>query len=55
MRLAQEKGLLNLHGWVYDIETGSVDALDADSHRFVALAEYPDTCALQARSIEAAA
>ncbi|WP_223526490.1 carbonic anhydrase [Pseudomonas sp. BF-B-26] len=55
VRLAQEKGLLNLHGWVYDIETGSVDALDANSHRFVALAEYPDTCALQARAIEAAA
>jgi hypothetical protein len=31
VRLAQEKGLLNLHGWVYDIETGSIDALDADS------------------------
>jgi carbonic anhydrase len=55
VRLAQEKGLLNLHGWVYDIETGSVDALDANSHRFVALAEHPDTCAVQARSIEAAA
>jgi hypothetical protein len=36
---------LTLHGSVHDIETGSIDALDGESNRFVALAEYPDTCA----------
>jgi carbonic anhydrase len=40
---------------VYDIETGSIDALDADSRRFVSLAEHPVTCAIQARSVDAAA
>lgn len=38
VRLAQERGPLNLHGGVYDIETGSVDARDANSRSFVALA-----------------
>jgi carbonic anhydrase len=55
VRLAQEKGQLNLHGWVYDIETGSVDALDATSRTFVSLAEHPTTCAVYAKSVEVAA
>ncbi|VVN43619.1 carbonic anhydrase [Pseudomonas fluorescens] len=50
VRLAQEKGRLNLHGWVYDIETGSIDALCEDKRTFRALAERPDTCAVQAKS-----
>jgi carbonic anhydrase len=54
VRLAQEKGLLNLHGWVYDIETGSVDALDANSRTFVSLAEHPSTCAIYGKAVEAA-
>ena len=54
VRLAQEKGVLNLHGWVYDIETGSVEALGADNRSFRSLAEYPSTCAIQARSAVAA-
>jgi carbonic anhydrase len=54
VRLAQEKGLLNLHGWVYDIETGSIDALDAGSRTFVSLAEHPGTCAVYGRVVEAA-
>jgi carbonic anhydrase len=54
VRLAQEKGLLNLHGWVYDIETGSIDALSADRRTFVSLAEKPATCAIQATSANAA-
>jgi carbonic anhydrase len=54
VRLAQEKGLLNLHGWVYDIETGFVDALDASRRNFVSLAEYPDTCAVYGKVVEAA-
>ncbi|AGN82542.1 hypothetical protein A3K88_24810 [Pseudomonas putida] len=49
VRLAQVKGLLNLHGWVYDIETGSIDALDADNRHFKSLAHHPATCAVPAR------
>ena len=40
--------------WVYDIETGSVEALGADNRSFRSLAEYPSTCAIQARSAVAA-
>jgi carbonic anhydrase len=42
--LALRQGRLNLHGWVYDIETGSIDALDGVSGQFVSLAEHPQTC-----------
>jgi hypothetical protein len=28
-----------LHGWVYDIETGSIEALDGMTRRFVSLAQ----------------
>ncbi|MHC8366871.1 carbonic anhydrase [Pseudomonas sp. ZT5P21] len=55
VRLAKEKGLLNLHGWVYDIETGSVDALDSDNRSFISLAQHPATCAVHARVEKAAA
>ena len=44
--LALEQGQLNLHGWIYDIETGSIEALDGGTHRFVSLAEHPHTCAV---------
>ncbi|MDE2583897.1 MAG: carbonic anhydrase [Betaproteobacteria bacterium] len=43
--LALEQGRLNLHGWVYDIESGSIAALDGHSHRFVSLADNQNTCA----------
>jgi carbonic anhydrase len=46
--LALEQGSLRLHGWVYDIETGSIDALDGNTRRFVSLAEHRDTCATPA-------
>jgi carbonic anhydrase len=39
--LAAEQGRLGLHGWVYDIKTGSIDALDGITNRFVSLAENP--------------
>ena len=45
VRLAQLQGRLNLHGWVYDIESGSVEALDGASNQFVSLADHPETCA----------
>jgi carbonic anhydrase len=44
---ALEQGRLALHGWVYDIETGTVMALDGKTRRFVPLADYPDTVAEQ--------
>ncbi|SPK76001.1 carbonic anhydrase (plasmid) [Cupriavidus taiwanensis] len=39
--LAIEQGRVNLHGWVYDIETGSINALDGTTNRFIPLAENP--------------
>jgi len=41
--LGLAQGGLTLHGWVYDIETGSIDALDAATNKFVPLAEHPAT------------
>ncbi len=35
---------IRLHGWVYDIESGEVQALDRGGKKFVSLAENPDTC-----------
>ncbi|MEW3741072.1 carbonic anhydrase CynT [Pseudomonas aeruginosa] len=43
---ALEQGRLNLHGWVYDIESGRIDALDGASRRFVSLAEHPEVRAV---------
>ncbi|WP_347904610.1 carbonic anhydrase [Pseudomonas purpurea] len=52
--LALEQGRLNLHGWVYDIESGSIVALDGDTQRFVSLADHPTTCALTRKQPHAA-
>jgi len=49
--LALEQGRMNLHSWVYDIETGSIDALDGATRRFVALAESPTTVAVTSRNL----
>ncbi|WP_241638794.1 carbonic anhydrase [Rosenbergiella epipactidis] len=35
---------INLHGWVYDIETGQIHALDKHGEHFVSLADNPETC-----------
>jgi len=43
--LALAQGRLKLHGWVYDIESGSIDALDSTTRQFVSLAEHPDVAA----------
>ncbi|QWT45248.1 carbonic anhydrase [Azospira inquinata] len=37
--LAISHGRLNLHGWVYDIERGVIDALDGESKQFVPLSD----------------
>ncbi|MNG24159.1 Carbonic anhydrase 1 [compost metagenome] len=55
VRLAQEKGQVNLHGWVYDIGTGSIDALDADNKTFKSLVKHPNTVAVHARPAKAVA
>jgi carbonic anhydrase len=39
--LAISQGRLKLHGWVYDIEFGTIDAFDGVSRRFVSLSEHP--------------
>lgn len=41
--LAQQR--LNLHGWIYDIENGVIDALDGTNTRFVPLADNPQVVA----------
>ena len=46
--LALAQGHLKLHGWVYDIESGSIDALDGATRQFVALAEHPEVAATPA-------
>lgn len=32
---------IRLHGWVYDIESGDIRALDKDSKSFVSLSDNP--------------
>ena len=40
VRLALEQDRLTLHGWVYDIESGSIDALDGATNRFAPLVDH---------------
>ncbi|MET3133053.1 carbonic anhydrase [Oxalobacteraceae bacterium GrIS 1.11] len=47
--LALEQGKLDLHGWLYDIESGCIDALDGASQRFIPLCEFPLTRATQSK------
>ena len=42
------QGHLKLHGWVYDIGTGSIEALDGTTRQFVSLAGHPDVTATPA-------
>ncbi|MDC8758170.1 carbonic anhydrase [Janthinobacterium fluminis] len=39
--LALEQGRLDLHGWLYDIGSGAVDALDGATMRFRPLGDFP--------------
>lgn len=41
VRLALAEGRITLHGWVYDIESGRIDAFDGQRQQFVTLAENP--------------
>ncbi|WP_323121481.1 carbonic anhydrase [Burkholderia alba] len=54
VRLALDQGRLALHGWVYDIGTGAIIALDGATRRFVSLADHPHVCATPSR-LDAAA
>lgn len=45
---ALAEGRVDLHGWIYDIETGGILALDARTGRFVPLADHPEVCATPA-------
>lgn len=42
---ALAEGRVDLHGWVYDIETGEIDALEGRTGKFVPLREQPDVTA----------
>ena len=41
VRLALEEQRVTLHGWVYDIESGCIQAFDRRTGTFVPLAENP--------------
>jgi len=43
--LALAQGNLRLHGWIYDIEKGAIDALDGGTKRFVPLASHTEVFA----------
>lgn len=43
--MALDRGNLRLHGWIYDIATGCIDALDGNTRRFVPLASNPSVTA----------
>ena len=40
--VALAKGEITLHGWVYDIESGSIEAFDAKSAAFISLSDNPE-------------
>jgi len=46
--LALSQGKVKLHGWVYDIASGSIDALDGNTRQFVSLAANPQVTATPA-------
>ncbi|PYC17618.1 carbonic anhydrase [Pseudomonas mosselii] len=46
VRLALEEGRVALHGWIYDIESGRIDAFDGRSGQFVSLADNPEVRAV---------
>ena len=41
VRLALDEGRVTLHGWIYDIESGRIDAFDGSTGTFVSLADNP--------------
>lgn len=53
--LALGQGKVSLHGWVYDIETGHINALDGKRDIFVNLTTHPDTVAFESCKLQKAA
>jgi carbonic anhydrase len=51
--LALAQGRLHLHGWVYDIESGSIDALHETARDFIPLTAYPRASATPSGSVTA--
>ncbi len=47
--LALSQNRVRIHGWVYDIESGQIDALDGVSGKFVELSQHPDIAAFEGR------
>ena len=54
VRLALEEGRVTLHGWVYDIESGGIDAFDGSIGRFVSLAANPNVNAVSPQAKDVA-
>jgi len=50
VRLALEEGRITLHGWIYDIESGGIDAFDGRTGAFVSLAENPEVNAVSSQA-----
>lgn len=46
VRLALEEGRVTLHGWIYDIESGLIEAFDGSTGTFVSLAHNPEVHAV---------
>lgn len=42
--VALRNNQIRLHGWVYDIESGEIQALNEGGKKFVSLADNPGTC-----------
>ncbi|TDB44259.1 hypothetical protein C5467_22740 [Photorhabdus khanii subsp. guanajuatensis] len=42
VRLALEEGRFALHGWIYDIESGCINAYDGATSKFVSLTNNPE-------------
>jgi carbonic anhydrase len=53
VRLALEEGRVALHGWIYDIASGLIEAFDGSRGAFASLADNPDVQAIkyQARRV----
>lgn len=49
VRLALEEGRMTLHGWIYDIESGRIDAFDGSTGAFVSLADNPEVNAVSSQ------
>ena len=47
--LALSQNRVRVHGWVYDIESGQIDAFDGASGKFVELSQHPNIAAFEGR------